>query len=132
MIAVSASVLETDQEKSRLAGFADFLPKPVQAQRLFDALAEHLGLTWQYTETSAGAEAASEMVAPPPEQLAALLDLAEYYDYPGLEQQLTGLLEQDDQYRPFVTQIRALAQEFEMEEIHSLIEGLIEPQISSN
>lgn len=132
ILAVSASVLEADREKSRVAGFDDFLPKPVQALRLFDALAEHLGLTWQYAETALEAGEAGQMVSPPAERLTALLELAEYHDYEGLSAQLAQLLAQDDQYHPFVARIRALAQAFEMEEIHSLIEEQLEPARSSN
>ena len=43
IIAISASVLEADREKSPSAGCNVFLSKPIGEERLLDLLATHLG-----------------------------------------------------------------------------------------
>ena len=48
----SASVSLASQYRSTEAGGSDFIPKPVQAEELFSALAKHLHLTWRYEELS--------------------------------------------------------------------------------
>ena len=48
IIALSASVLESDQMESAHAGCDDFIPKPVQAPVLLEKLRWHLGLDWIY------------------------------------------------------------------------------------
>ncbi|MCP4515962.1 MAG: response regulator, partial [Delftia sp.] len=72
IIAISASVLEADREKSLMAGCDAFLPKPVHVDELLDALASHLTLNWIYAEPEAGAEGAASLAPPSPEVLAAL------------------------------------------------------------
>ncbi len=46
IFAVSASVFAADLEGSLMAGFTDFLPKPVKLQRLYELLRQHLDLDW--------------------------------------------------------------------------------------
>jgi CheY-like chemotaxis protein len=48
IISSSASVFETDRDESLAAGATAFLPKPVRSEALFDLLAEHLQVEWQY------------------------------------------------------------------------------------
>jgi CheY-like chemotaxis protein len=50
MFAVSASVLEQDQAKSKIVGADAFLSKPVKMDLLLSLLETHLNLTWVYTE----------------------------------------------------------------------------------
>ncbi|MEZ5584469.1 MAG: ATP-binding protein, partial [Candidatus Competibacteraceae bacterium] len=126
MIAVSASASETDREKSRSVGFADFLPKPVQTSALFATLAEHLRLRWRYQPIVAPVTEDSEILAPPSENLKDLLEFANYHDYEGLESQLDQLLAQNQSHYPFVAKVRDLAEDFEMEAIQHYIRGLIE------
>jgi signal transduction histidine kinase/FixJ family two-component response regulator len=47
----SASVFEADRQKSLDAGGNDFLPKPVQADRLLGLIQQYLQLEWIYKET---------------------------------------------------------------------------------
>jgi signal transduction histidine kinase/CheY-like chemotaxis protein len=48
VIVSSASVAQADQQMSTEAGGDDFLAKPVNAQELFNTVAKHLQLTWNY------------------------------------------------------------------------------------
>jgi CheY-like chemotaxis protein len=45
IIAVSASVLGAEPEKSRMAGCNAFLPKPINPEHLLELLSAHLNLT---------------------------------------------------------------------------------------
>jgi CheY-like chemotaxis protein len=78
IIATSASVSEADQAVIRAAGYDDFLPKPIAWPRLLALLGQYLQLEWVYAPDQEEAEAieASEAVAPPLEELAALYELA--------------------------------------------------------
>ncbi|MEO0867063.1 MAG: ATP-binding protein [Cyanobacteria bacterium J06642_11] len=52
IIASSASVFDFDRQKSYAAGCDDFLPKPIQADELFNYLQQHLNLVWIHQATT--------------------------------------------------------------------------------
>jgi signal transduction histidine kinase/DNA-binding response OmpR family regulator len=120
IIAVSASVLEAEQEKSRLAGCSAFLPKPIDTARLLDLLATHMKLNWIYTEPELAAQA--PLVPPPAEELAALHTLARAGRILDLEKRAARLAEMDHSYVPFAEKLQQLAREIEIDRIVSLIE----------
>ena len=115
---------QLDQRMSIEAGGDDFLAKPVDAQELFNALATHLQLTWNYEEVVVipVVDAKAEVIAPEPADLHILLELAQ----DGLRRELTQAAEEigqrDDRYRPFIQQMIQLAKEFQLEKIEELIE----------
>jgi predicted ATPase/signal transduction histidine kinase/DNA-binding NarL/FixJ family response regulator/tRNA A-37 threonylcarbamoyl transferase component Bud32 len=93
VIATSASVFDYNQQSSREAGCNDFLPKPMRVNEVLERLQFHLGLEWVYEEAvvnSQGSGASgkdqprtdneqltnTQLIAPPPEELAVLFDLA--------------------------------------------------------
>ena len=119
IIAVSASVLEADQEKSRAAGCDAFLPKPIKAERLLDLLAAHLKLTWVYA--AAEAESKTPLVPPPPEELAALYQLAEEGRVFDLRAQAVRLEKLGEAYVPFARHLQKLAQGFEIDQIKAFL-----------
>lgn len=47
LVATSASVLNQEQEACLVAGFDDFIPKPVQAERLYQSLGRLLGVEFE-------------------------------------------------------------------------------------
>jgi signal transduction histidine kinase/DNA-binding response OmpR family regulator len=51
IIALTASVFQEDEARVREQGFDDFIRKPFQEQMLFERMALHLGLKYQYQET---------------------------------------------------------------------------------
>jgi CheY-like chemotaxis protein len=120
IIAVSASVLETEQEKSRRAGCNAFLPKPIDTARLLDVLATHMKLKWIYTEPELAAQA--PLIPPPAEELAALHTLARAGRILDLEKHAARLAEMDSTYVPFAEKLQQLAREIEIDRIVSLIE----------
>ena len=120
IIAVSASVLEAEQEKSREAGCNAFLPKPINTARLLDVLATHLKLKWIYPEPEAAAE--TTLVPPPAEELATLRTLARSGRVLDLEKHAARLVEMDNAYLPFAEKLQQLARGIEFDQIVSLIE----------
>jgi len=124
----SASVSQQDQQRSRESGGDDFLCKPVQAEELFQALSQHLQLTWIYEEMPPNASSDPvnrepvpiEFIPPPLKSLQQLLELSQK----GRLKQVTALAEQieqqDERYQPFIQQILQLAKQFRSEQIEQL------------
>ncbi len=48
IVALSASVLKEERESLLAAGVDDFEPKPIRFRRIFDAMARHLGVRFEY------------------------------------------------------------------------------------
>jgi CheY-like chemotaxis protein len=124
IIAVSASVLEAEQEKSRVAGCNAFLPKPINPERLLDVLAAHLKLSWITAEPEVAAD--TTLTPPPPEMLAALDELAQKGDILAIQKQALHLEEMDAVYLPFARQLQHLAQGFDIGRIKELIHHWME------
>jgi len=125
IIAVSASVLEAAGKECLVAGCDEFLTKPIHAERLLEALAARLQLTWRYAETSAPDEDASALVTPPRQDLVTLYALAQQGRIWDIRDCATRLLQQDTRYRPFVEAVHALAREFKSEQIKAFIQPFI-------
>jgi signal transduction histidine kinase/ActR/RegA family two-component response regulator len=126
IIAVSASVMEVDREKSRVAGCNAFLPKPVKLDRLLDLLAAHLKLTWVYAEPEEPAAGAEPLLPPPPETLAALHELARMGEILEIQKQALRLEEMGAAYIPFARKLQELAKGFEIEQINAFVKQFIE------
>ena len=124
IIAASASVLEADQEKSRVVGCDAFLPKPVKIDKLLDLLAKPLGLAWIYAE--AKAESKAPLVPPPPEELAALYRLVDEGRILDIRAQAVRLEKMGEAYLPFARKLQNLARGFEINKIKLFIEQFIE------
>jgi len=138
IIAISASVFEAYQQKSRDSGCQDFLPKPVQAEELLNKIKSYLNLSWIYENEGTrdwgiGRQdekrtspqpppSPSEMVIPPPEELLALYEAANSGDVEGVEQGAMGLKQLNHDYTLFATRILELAQDFNYEKIVNLVD----------
>jgi PAS domain S-box-containing protein len=133
IIAISANVFETSQQKCRESGCNDFLPKPIQAQDLFDKIQDYLDLSWIYSESKelqlSGLESihnlsspSLEMVIPPSHELLALHQAVLTGDVGAVEYELTRLQEVSVEYISFALRVLELAQDFEYEQIAQLIE----------
>jgi len=109
VIATSASVYEEDHRRGLAAGGNAFLPKPIDADQLLEQLQQLLALEWRTQETVAEAGAEAEPTAfilPPAETLEALLDLAMTGDVEALREQLVGLAQADEKFKPFVAHLQ--------------------------
>ncbi len=128
IIANSASAFDKDKQASITAGCDAFLPKPVDIPKLLTLLEKHLRLEWIY-ETEAQQEDSvdmSELVPPPAEELAILLDLVRRGNMIGLEKRANHLETFDDTYVLFAAKLRQLVAQFENDQILKLVEGFME------
>jgi signal transduction histidine kinase/CheY-like chemotaxis protein len=127
VIVSSASVFETDRQKSLDAGANDFLPKPVQAHSLLEALEKLLKLEWIYEQKQAEGNGevnntGNSIVPPSAQDLAVLLDLSRKGLVKNLLQEIENLERQDRNLLPFTQKIRQLVKGFQMRQLRSFIE----------
>ena len=131
IIAISASVLDMDRAKSKSFGCDSFLPKPVDEQKLLALLREYLQLTWIYEEVakSSDSDRAStetttqqELVAPPPEEIEILYELAMLGSMKKIRERAMYLQSMDAKYLTFAKKLQDLAQDFQEKAIVNLIE----------
>jgi signal transduction histidine kinase len=128
IIASSASVFEQERQKSQEAGCNDFLPKPIQADNLFDQLKTHLNLTWICEHDSASDEYGNPVepsVIPPFEELLQLYEYAQDGDIQRIKKEALRLYNLDPKYRDFADRVIELADFFEDEAIVELVEPYI-------
>lgn len=131
-IGTSASVHESEKQESLAAGCNAFLCKPIRVEELLDCLQVHLGLEWSYeelenrlTDSEVSQERqieVQETIAPPPEEIAVLFDLAMMGDLAGIQKQAEKLVKMDIKYAPFANQLNLLAKGFEEEKILELVQ----------
>jgi signal transduction histidine kinase/CheY-like chemotaxis protein len=126
IIAVSASVLEADAEKSLVAGCDAFLSKPVKTGKLLELLETRLKLAWIYAEPEGLAAGAAPLLPPPLETLVALHELAQMGEILEIQQQALHLEEMDAAYGPFARKLQKLAKAFEINQIKVFIKQFIE------
>ena len=129
IIGVSASAYDDDRQQSLEAGCDAFLPKPVDFDQLLRLLATYLPLEWVYKERASEpvpsaqpAIAADLPPAPPAEELAALRHLARLGDIGGLRERLTNIEAMDEQYQPFVAELRRLARHYQTRSIQTILD----------
>ncbi|MHC5821195.1 MAG: response regulator [Nostoc sp.] len=138
IIVSSASVFKPDQHESLEIGGNDFLPKPVQADELFQKLEKHLQFKWIYdlphsqegvkeTETLKVASVDSPipntyLIAPPPEEIERLFELAMRGNIKGIREQAQKLKLLDEKFIPFAEQLQQLAKSFQIEKIREFIQ----------
>lgn len=134
IIAVSASVLDVRLDHDQLAGCNDFLTKPVDADSLFVLLQKHLKIEWCYDQLAVDAAgqqmeyagtAHVEMLPPPQDELAILLDLVRFGNMDRLQEQATYLKSLSPQYEPFANIIAQLAGEYEDEKLLDFVNQFI-------
>ncbi len=123
IIAVSASVSNSDKGKSIQAGCDAFLPKPIKPKHLLDLLARKLDLKWVYAEAEAEQEVS--IVAPPIKELQLLYKLAEEGQIFEIQDQAKRLQALDESYAPFAQQLLKLAKGFDMDHIEAFIKQFL-------
>jgi CheY-like chemotaxis protein len=131
LIAVSASVYEDDQHQALMAGFDDFLAKPVKEQAVFRSLRRLLGLDWireadslQTNVSSASLEEAARAPlnepVPSPEVLESLLGAAKHGDIMALRARVDGL--SDPSLGRFRQRLQTLVGSFRMSEVEQVLQ----------
>ncbi|MBE9052638.1 PAS domain S-box protein [Nostocales cyanobacterium LEGE 11386] len=126
IIVSSASVFETDQHRSLEVGGDEFLPKPIQATDLLQKLQKYLHLEWLYEEEKTVNQQQPEiadLVAPSIAEREILYELAMKGNFKGIIKQAALIAKVDKKYIPFAQQLHQLAQEFQDQEILTLLES---------
>lgn len=133
IIATSASVFDMDQDQSRNVGCNDFLPKPIREAELLDQLGLYLNLEWIYEDapstlqdTTQFIKSDAQMIAPPVEEISALLDLARMGDLKAIADRIAKLEVLDSQYMPFAVHLRQLVKGFKRRQILEFIKQFTE------
>ena len=128
IVVSSASVAQADRQMSLDAGGNDFLAKPVEFSELFDLLATHLELKWQYKMTSNDPDPSTPTTAlenseiiPDTLELKMLLELAQQGNLKRLRESTKHIAQSNPSYAGFASQILQLAKEFKAEEIEELL-----------
>ncbi|MEH2208556.1 MAG: ATP-binding protein [Nostoc sp.] len=137
VIVSSASVFEIDRQNSLDAGGNDFLAKPVQAHELYAVLAKQLQLNWVYkntsTESSIDTDASAKTILSPSiSDLKGLLEHVETGYFRGIREELDRLAQLDEQYQPFIRELRELVKGFNIQTVrHFLLESINQSQKST-
>jgi YesN/AraC family two-component response regulator len=128
IIAVSASTLIAASHLQTEFGFDDYVPKPLQIHEVFEKLARHLDLEWQYEEKAAQKPSKADLVSPsdiqdipPPPELEVLYSLTRDGNFTGLRAHLDRLESTESKYEPFTSQIRHLADALDEDAICDLL-----------
>jgi signal transduction histidine kinase/CheY-like chemotaxis protein len=131
IIAVSASVMQPDLQRSVIVGCDAFIPKPIDEKQLLSMIAEHLQLEWIYepssqltmtSEITSKTSSNTEFIVPDLEEIRVLHDLAMLGSMKKIQQQATYIEKLDPKYIPFAHKINELAKGFQEKALTSLIE----------
>ena len=127
ILATSARVFKSEQQKSQQSGCQDFIPKPIQVGELLEKLKDYLQLSWIYKthdeiDDTSSLDNSSAMLVPPAEELTDIYKAAQIGHNEGIKQEAIRLKEIDSKYTQFIAKILELAEDFRDEEIMKMIE----------
>ncbi|WP_414621784.1 CHASE2 domain-containing protein [Calothrix sp. CCY 0018] len=125
IVVSSASVYEKDIEQSLAAGANEFLPKPIQIEDMLKILHTYLQLEWIYAKTEQKPEISlnEEIILPNVAEMDKLFDLAMRGNVNGIENFLNELESSDNSFKPFVAEVRQLADNFQFKQIRQYIKS---------
>ncbi|HAX77986.1 MAG TPA: hypothetical protein DCY88_19740 [Cyanobacteria bacterium UBA11372] len=133
-IASSASVFDTDQHKSLDAGADEFLPKPLQAEKLLEMLRSHMKLTWIYearetltkiVSAPAVTLSSEDIIPPSADILMQLYELAKKGDIDEIVEAASQLKQSQPESIAFVQKLVELAESFQVKQIQNFIKNLM-------
>ena len=135
LIATSASVFATEQQKSLDCGYNGFLPKPIQAKEILQILKNYFDLTWIEHNSAQifgiadedntklkPQEPAPEMIIPPSEELIPLYEAAQIGHVEKVQQEIFRLQELSPDYINFAIKILEFAHNFDYEKLVVFLE----------
>jgi len=131
IIALSASVFDSPEQHSLMAGCDAFLVKPIHAEILLATIQKLLSLKWIYEQPALAMvatdlveiqEDANSLVGPSPDQANALYKLAMTEELNCVVAEVEKLAKLNPQLIPFANHIRQWAKEFKEKQICELIE----------
>ena len=137
IVVISASVFESDRQKSLELGANAFLSKPLQVDELFQTLQTLLPLEWIYENglaaedsqsTTALASSSSQSIfLPPQDVLIQLHHCTKTGDIQSIEEILETL--KDNRLAPFVAQLRQLTDDFQIRQIRIFLESFLSSEL---
>lgn len=128
VVAVSASTLEHEQQEIMGSGFDDFLPKPFRTAQVYECLAKHLNVAFEYRDEGAQAEADvsvdfSTLILP--EVLyTKLLEAAELYSVTEMEAYFDTMGELGSEHQKLADHLRVLRRKHDIEGIIEIVEEM--------
>ncbi|MEG4885877.1 ATP-binding protein [Microcoleus sp. F8-D3] len=128
VIVSSASVFESDLQKSIEIGANDFLPKPIEADSLLNTIKSLLKLEWIYEDklqrqsTIELTKQVVEIVPPSQDDLLILYNLSRKGLINDLVQELTRIELIDKEFTPFIQNLREFAKAFKLKQVRTYIE----------
>ncbi len=131
VIVSSASVFESDRQKSIEVGASDFLPKPVQAEALLDSLQRLLQLEWIYEQSAPlpaenqdanNSPKTDELIPPPAAELSLLYDLSRKGLMNSLLKEADRIEQLNHDYSLFIQQVRKFAKNFQVKQLKEFLE----------
>ncbi len=127
IIAVSASAFSETRKKSLEAGCDDFLPKPIELEKLLSLLQKYLNLEWTYEEikekTIIEPQVTQTLLSLPQEETKMLLELALSGDIKGIREELKRIESLGEEFLPIIIEFNKLAKEFQINKIIELLEN---------
>jgi len=131
LITISASVFESDKQKSIEVGGNDFISKPINLELLLERLEAHLKLTWCYEATTfTSVENTFPLEVPSFEltfkQATELFELSFCGDVVGIADYAEQLRKTDDKLAAFANYVLKLLQQFNINEIGELVKPYLE------
>ena len=123
IIAISAGAMPEDRARSLTAGANIFLTKPIEHEELLREIGKLLGLSWTTEPVAARAAAPQDgpLVAPPPEEIEILHELAMAGGMREIHERADHLAALDARYRPFADQLHGLARSYRSKAILDLV-----------
>jgi len=127
---VSANAFDRGLENGLAIEARDFILKPVRPDELLDWLGRRLDLRWRLREHEeappavvvvAAIDPATPLPLPSREQLETLRQFVQRGHVKGIHQQLDHMLQAGPASEPFVTELRGLARDFQLQAIERLV-----------
>ncbi len=126
VIVSSASVFNLDENKSIEAGGNVFLPKPVQADQLFEQIQGQLAIVWNYAATQVVDKTPLELIPPPIETLRRLAELVEIGDFFQIQEEAAAIAQSQPESAGFARILTELAETFQAKQLTALIQKHLE------
>ena len=126
VIVSSASVFDLDENKSIEAGGNVFLPKPVQADKLFEQIQQQLAIVWVYEETQVVDRTPIELIPPTIETLRRLAELVEIGDFFQVQEEAATIAQSQPESAGFARILTELAETFQAKQLTALIQQHLE------
>jgi len=122
LVAVSASVLPNERQIYFDAGFDDFIPKPIDAKRVYECLAKFLHVKYEYEDEVKSID--RSQIVLPEELLLHLRQAAEFGRVTELEEALEQVRQKGEEGRLLAEQILTLSRNFDMAGILEILASI--------